>query len=145
MKKVKKNMISIESPKDVLGISISNILNSRKDQEFYELVKDYNKKIVVNITDLYAITIIFENEEIRFQRGELKKSDIKLTTDLKTLLDLAFGRLNVVSAVLTRKLKVKGIWKIRALLKLMKILFKTMMDVANNPNQNYFEQEQEIK
>jgi putative sterol carrier protein len=138
-------MISIETPKDVLGISISNILNSRKDQEFYELVKDYNKKIVINITDLYAITILFEGEEIRLQRGEMKKSDIKLTTDLKSLLDLAFGRIGMVSAVLTRKLKVKGLWKIRALLKLIKILFKPMTDVANNPNQNYYEQEKEIR
>jgi len=138
-------MISIQETKDILGIAIRNVLNSRKDEKFYKLVKNWNKKIVVDIPEMYPITIIFEGENIRFEMREVENYDVKLITNLETLLDLAFGRVGSISAVIKRKLKIKGILKVGTLLKLMKIFFKTLKDVANNPNFNYYEQDKEMK
>jgi len=138
-------MISIQETTDLLGLAIRNVLSSRKDEKFYNLVKAWNKKIVVDVSDMYPITIIFEGENIKFERREVEDYDVKLKTDLQTLLDLAFGRIGSVSAVIKGKLKLKGILKVGTLLKLMKVFFKPLKDVAKNPNINYFEQDKEIK
>ena len=138
-------MITIQEPKDILAISVSNILSFRKDEEYYNLVKDWNKTIVLDITDLYPLTIIFEGDNVKFEQGDLNKYDVRLKTDLNTLLDLAFRRIGVVSAVLKGRLKIKGKLKIGTLLKLMKIFFKSLKDVANNQNKNYYEQDKDIR
>ena len=138
-------MITIQEPKDILAIAVSNILSFRKDEEYYTLVKDWNKTIVLDITDLYPLTITFQGDEVSFEQGDLKKCDVRLKTDLGTLIDLAFRRIGVVSAVLKRRLKIKGKLKIGTLLKLMKIFFKSLKDVANNPNKNYYEQDKDIR
>ena len=65
--------------------------------------------------------------------------------NINTLLDLAYGRLNPIKAVLKRKLKIKGLLKIGTLLKFMKIFLKTMKMVASDPNTNYFELNKETR
>lgn len=141
----RKNMISIQEPKDILAIAISNILSYRKDDKYYNLVNNWNKKIGLNIIELYPITIFFEGDSVRFEQGKLKKCNVILKTDLETLLDLAYGRVGAVSAVLKRRLKLKGLLKIGTLLKLMKIFFKPLKEVADNPNNNYYEQDKDIR
>ena len=139
-------MLSIQSPEDVVSISMHTILSSRiNDPEFNELVINWNKKIVVDIEPFYPLTITFEGNEVKFKIGDLKKADLKIRVHVKHLLDMAYGRLSLIMAVLTRKLRIKGIYKIGTLLKFYRIIFKTMKMVAANPNNNYFEQNKEIR
>jgi putative sterol carrier protein len=133
--------IKITEPLDLLSIAMHNILSSRRDENFYTLVKDWNKTIVINVNEFYPVAVIFKGEEILFDLTIPKKADLTVTMDLDTMMDIAYGRSGPIIAVLKRKLKVKGILKIGVLLKFMKIFLKSMKMVAKNPNTNYFEVE----
>ncbi len=134
-------MISIQKGEDLLSISLNNILSYRKnDDEFIELVRNWNKKIVIELEDFYPVEVIFQETEIKFKTKDLdQKVDLKVFMNLNTLLNLAYGRLNPVNAVLTRKLKIKGILKILTLMKFIKIFLTSMKMVAKDSAINYYE------
>ncbi|MHA1478809.1 MAG: hypothetical protein ACTSPU_11475 [Promethearchaeota archaeon] len=95
-------MITIQKGEDLLSISMSTILNYRKDEpEFQKLVLDWNKKLLIEIDDFYSVEIIFNHDEIKFKVNDIdKKVDLKVKMNIFTLLDLAFNRLSPVKAVL---------------------------------------------
>ncbi|NHJ24489.1 MAG: hypothetical protein EAX89_07940 [Candidatus Lokiarchaeota archaeon] len=134
-------MISIQKGEDLLSISLNNILSYRKnDDEFIELVRNWNKKIVIELEDFYPVEVIFQGTEIKFKTKDLdQKVDLKVFMNLNTLLNLAYGRLNPVNAVLTRNLKIKGILKILTLMKFIKIFLTSMKMVAKDSAINYYE------
>lgn len=134
-------MISIQKGEDLLSISLNNILSYRKnDDEFIELVRNWNKKIVIELEDFYPVEVIFQETEIKFKTKDLdQKVDLKVFMNLNTLLNLAYGRLNPVNAVLTRNLKIKGILKILTLMKFIKIFLTSMKMVAKDSAINYYE------
>ncbi|MHA1196422.1 MAG: SCP2 sterol-binding domain-containing protein [Promethearchaeota archaeon] len=68
-----------------------------------------------------------------------KKIDLKVKMGLQALLDVAAGRLNPITAVIKRKIKIKGIYKIKTLLKFIKIFVTSMKMVMADPNINYYE------
>ena len=136
-------MLEISQPEDLLGLAIKNMLDYRKnDEKFSTYVTNWSKKkqkkIVVNVVPMYAITIVFNGNEITIERGEAKKA-LKITLHVHSMLEMAFGRLGVIKATLTRKIKIKGIYRIGTILKFMKIFLKTMKMVADEPNINYYE------
>ena len=106
-------MISIQKGEDLLSISLSTILSYRKDEsEFQKLVIDWNKKILIDIEDFYPIEIVFERNEIKFKVSDIdKKVDLKIKMNIYTLLDLSYGRLGPLKAVLKRKIRIKGLFK----------------------------------
>ena len=123
-------MISIQKGEDLLSISISTILNYRKDEpKFQKLVLDWNKKILIDIADFYPLEIIFHRNEIKFKVNDIdKKVDLKVKMNIYTLLDLAYGRLSSVKAVFQRKIRIKVLLKFKILLKFMNIfLFPVSM------------------
>jgi len=134
-------MISIEKPKDLLGLAINNILNYRKDDsEFVKLISNWNKNIIIEIEMFYPLEIIFKGNEIKFKINDFnKKIDLKVKMGLQALLDVAAGRLNPITAVIKRKIKIKGIYKIKTLLKFIKIFVTSMKMVMADPNINYYE------
>ena len=140
-------MISIQKGEDLLSISISTILNYRKDEpEFQKLVLDWNKKILIEIEDFYPLEIIFHHNEIKFKVNDIdKKVDLKVKMNIYTLLDLAYGRISSVKAVFQRKIRIKGLLKFRILLKFMNIFLKSMQMVASDPNNKYYELNKEIR
>lgn len=136
-------MLEISQPEDILGLAIKNMLDSRKnDEKFSNYVakwaKKKERKIVVNVLPMYAVTIVFNGNNITIKRGESKKA-LKITLHVHSMLEMAFGRLGVIKATLTRKIKIKGIYRIGTILKFMKIFLKTMKMVADEPNLNYYE------
>jgi putative sterol carrier protein len=135
-------MLSIQKGEDLLSITLNNILSFRKDEEeFINLVVDWNKNITIEIIDFYIIEVIFKGNQITFKTNNFdKKIHLKVQLDLQTFLDIAYLRINPISAVLKRRLKIKGLLKIRTLLKFMKIFLKSMKMVAANPNLYYYEQ-----
>ena len=49
-------MISIKEPEDLLSIALRNIFSFRVDEEeFYNLVHNWNKKIVIDVKFFYPI------------------------------------------------------------------------------------------
>lgn len=139
-------MISIQKPEDLLSVSLYNILSYRKDEEFLELVQNWNKKILVEMEGFYPVMAIFQNNNISFKFRDIKqKPDLTIKIDLNTLLDMAYGRTSTVKAVLSGKLKIKGLYKIKTLLKFKKVFFDTMKMVAADPTENYYELNQNTK
>jgi putative sterol carrier protein len=140
-------MLSIQKGEDLLSITLNNILSFRKDEEeFISLVVDWNKNIIIEILDFYLIEVIFKGNQITFKTNNFdKKIHLKVQLDLQTFLDIAYLRINPISAVLKRRLKIKGILKIRTLLKFMKIFLKSMKMVAANPNLYYYEQNKKTR
>ena len=136
-------MLEISQPEDILGLAIKNMLDYRnRDEKFSNYVakwaKKKERKIVVNVLPMYAITIVFNGNKITIERGESKKA-LKITLHVHSMLEMAFGRLGVIKATLTRKIKIKGLYRIGTILKFMKIFLKTMKMVADEPNINYYE------
>jgi putative sterol carrier protein len=140
-------MISIQKGEDLLSITINNILSYKKDdKEYINLVKNWNKKIVIEIQDFYQVEVIFQGYEIKFKTKDIDKNvHLNLFMNLYTFLDLSYGRLNPIKAVLMGKLKIKGILKISVLLKFMKIFLKTMKLVAKDPNIYYYEKNKDTR
>jgi putative sterol carrier protein len=140
-------MLSIQKGEDLLSISLNNILSFRKEEEeFRELVIDWNKNIMIEILDFYPVEVIFKGNQIKFKTSNFDdKIHLKVKMDLETLLDIAYLRINPITAVLKRKLKIKGLLKVGTLLKFMKIFLKSMKMVAANPNLNYYEQDKKTR
>ena len=140
-------MISIQKGEDLLSISLSTILSYRKGEpEFEKLVLDWNKKILIEIVDFYPIETIFDHDEIRFKVSDIdNKIDLKVSMNIYTLLDLAYGRVGPIKAVFQRKIRIKGLFKFGILLKFIKIFLKSMQMVASEPNNNYYELNKETR
>lgn len=140
-------MISIQKGEDLLSISMNTILSYRKDDlEFQKLVIDWDKKILIDIEDFYPIEVIFNRNEINFKVEEIdEKLDLRVRMNIYTLLDLAYGRIGSIGAVLKRKIRIKGLLKFGILLKFMNIFLKSMQMVASDPNNNYFELNKETR
>jgi len=133
-------MIDIQQPKDLISVSTKNILSYREESELLNLIKDYNKKIIIDIENFYPSMVIFQDAQISFDFGEdLEQADLKIIMDLDTLLDLAYKRLGLTKAIITRKLKIKGIYKVKTVLRFKKIFLDTLKMLAADPNQNYYE------
>ena len=132
-------MLSIQQPDDLISISLHTVLSYRKDKEFYDLVKDWNKKIVIHIKPFYPVTVIFDGDEIRFERGD-QKADLKVIMELNAMLDLAYGRKGLVSVFLKGRMKIKGMYKLGTVLKFKKIFMSSMKMVAEDPNLDYYKE-----
>ena len=134
-------MISIQKPEDLISIALHNIFCYRKDDEqFIELVTDWNKKIVIHIEPFYPLTVIFEGNKIQFEMGESDKADMKVKLNLQTMLDFAYGRENPVFGVENGLMEMEGLGGDSELLvRFYNIFMISMQMVAAEPNTNYFE------
>jgi len=130
-------MISIQEADDLISIPLQTVLGYRKDKEFYSLVNNWNKRIVIHIRPFYPVTVIFQGNKIRFERGD-QKADLKVIMELSAMLDLAYGRKGLVSVFLKGKMKIKGIYKLGTVLRFKKIFMTSMKMVAEDPNLEYF-------
>jgi putative sterol carrier protein len=140
-------MIAIQHPKDLLSVSLHNIFSYRVDDEdFIELVKDWNKKVLIEIEKFYPVLVVFQGEEISFKFRDIQQSpDLGVKMDLHTLLDIAYNRLSPIKAVLTGRLKIKGIYKVGTLLRFKKIFLDTLKMVAADPTEHYYELNQNTR
>ena len=140
-------MIEIEKADDLLGISLNNILSYRKnDEDYIKLVTNWNKKIIIEIEKFYSVEVIFDGNEIKFKIDNFdKKVDLKVKMSLGTLLEIAYGRINPIIAVIKGKVKMKGIFRIGIVLKFLKIFVNSMKMVASQSNQNYYELNKETR
>lgn len=134
-------MISIQKPEDLISISLHNIFSYRKDDEdFYNFVHDWNKKIVLEIKPYYPLTVIFNGDEIKFKIGASDDADMIVRLHLRTMLDFAYGRENPLFGVEKGLMEMEGLGNDSELLvKFYNIFMVTMQMVAAEPNNNYYE------
>ena len=140
-------MLNIEKADDLLGISLNNILSHRKmDEDYIELVNNWNKKIIIEVEKFYPVEVIFDGNEIKFKIDNFdKKVDLKVKMSLDTLLEIAYSRINPIIAVIKGKVKMKGMFKIGIVLKFLKIFVNSMKMVASQPNLKYYELNKETR
>lgn len=134
-------MISIQKPEDLISISLHNIFSYRKnEEEFIELVSNWNKKIVIHIEPFYPLTVIFDGNMIKFEIGESDKADMKVKLNLQTMLDFAYGRENPIFGVENGLMEMEGLGNDSDLMvRFYNVFMVSMQMVAAEPNTNYFE------
>jgi len=134
-------MISIQEPEDLISISLYNILSKRKDEkEFYKHVHDWNKKVVIYIEPFYPVTVIFQGDEISFQRGEPEIPDLKVKMHINAMLDMAYERINPFFAMEEGHMEIEEIGQDSSkLTKFYNIFMVSLQRVAKQENQNYYE------
>ena len=132
--------LEIQKADDLISISMEGILRfQEKNPKYQSLIKDWNKNIIINITDIYPVTVSFSGLSVAFNIGESANPDLKVSMSLGTLLNIANKRLNLVLAVLSGKLKIKGIFRIGVLLKFYQIFLIPLQKISKQSNTRYFE------
>ena len=133
-------MLNIKQPDDLISISLHNIFSYRKnDKQFIDLVMNWNKRIVIHMKPFYPVTVIFEGNEIRFERGE-SNADMKVKLNVDTMMDLAYGREDPFNAVTEGKLEMEGLGDDSDLMvKFYNIFMVTMQMAASDPQLHYYE------
>ncbi|MBD3187863.1 hypothetical protein GF325_13590 [Candidatus Bathyarchaeota archaeon] len=132
-------MISIQQPKDLIAIAVHNILSYRaNDPTYLSLVTRWKRKIIIILEPFYPLAIIFDNGAITFQKKEDTGADLIIRLSIETMLDLAFGRMNLLKALVSRKLKIKKLYKIPTLIRFYRVFFQTVKMMAVDPNTDHF-------
>lgn len=134
-------MLNIEFPDDLISLSLYNVFSFRlNDRKFIKHVKDWNKKIVLHIEPFYPVTVIFEGNNIRFERREYSEPDMKVKIHVNTMLDIANDRLNPFYAIEERKMEIDGLGEdSEKVMRFYNIFVVSMQMVAREPNVNYYE------
>ena len=134
-------MLNIEFPDDLISLSLHNVFSYRlNDRKFIKHVKDWNKKIVLHIEPFYPVTVIFEGNNIRFERREYPEPDMKVKIHLNTMLDIANDRLNPFFAIEEGKMEIDGLGEdSEKVMRFYNIFVVSMQMVAQEPKVNYYE------
>jgi putative sterol carrier protein len=115
-------MIVINQPQDILGLGIKNILSYRlQDADYQKLVSGVNKTIIIEFRHIYAVTVVFHENNITIEYDEKEKYDLKVILDINTMVQMARGEYGPIRGFLKGKLKVKKIWNVGLLLKFIQI------------------------
>jgi hypothetical protein len=78
-------MVTFNQPNSILGYSVRNVLLYRANEpKFQALLNNWKKTIVVDVKHLYAISIIFDEENITIEYDIAKNYDLYLTLSLET-------------------------------------------------------------
>ncbi|MFX0048908.1 MAG: SCP2 sterol-binding domain-containing protein [Candidatus Hermodarchaeota archaeon] len=134
-------MLNIEFPDDLISLSLYNVFSFRlNDRKFIKHVKDWNKKIVLHIEPFYPVTVIFEGNNIRFERREYSEPDMKVKIHVNTMLDIANDRLNPFFAIEEGKMEIDGLGEdSEKVMRFYNIFVVSMQMVSQEPNVNYYE------
>lgn len=129
-------MLTIQKPDDLISLSLYNVFTFRKtDKKFIRSVKNWNKKIVLEVEPFYPVTIIFNGVEINFKIGEGSEVDLKVKIHINTLLDIAYGRLTPIKAIDENKMEIEGLENDPKIMpKFFNIFVTSMTIVAADPN-----------
>ena len=120
-------MSIVNEPEDILGMALSNLLTPiLSNAIILNKIKNWNRTIILEVIGLYPITLTFNNSEITIVYGEKPKYHIKISITLEALLNIAEGKLGLISAFLRRKVKVKKIFRILTILKFRRVLFSAL-------------------
>ncbi len=128
-------MSIINEPSDVLGLALKNLLSTvLKEEKFQKRVKKLKRRVVVlELKDIYAITLTFNNGEIQIEYGEKPKYHLKIIITLDAFVGIAEGKVGLISAFLKGDAKVKKIYRVFTILKFYLILFPAIKQANEHP------------
>ena len=116
-------MLKINEPQDILGLGFRNLLEYRASRgELEPLVAKWEKTVVIELINIYAISIHFHGKDIRIEPGIAAGFDLKVSMSLDTIIALANCEIGFVHAFMIGHVKVKKIWHVGTLLKFVKII-----------------------
>ena len=136
LKSVTESNLVLKEPRGFAGL-IANIMNPlNNDPKFKQAFKKTKRKILINATNLqYAALLTINNGTLKIEAIRNKpKSNLKkkatgwngyVAMDTQIFLGLATKHLSLIklgAKILRSKVKMRGIFKLLALLKLLKIL-----------------------
>lgn len=128
-------MSIVNEPDDVLGLALKNLIAPLLDDEkFVKLIKKLKKRVIVlELADIYGITLSFNNGDIAIEYGEKPKYHLKIIVTLDAFVGIAEKKIGLVGAFLKRKAKVKKIWRVFTILKFYKIFFPAIKKANEEP------------
>ena len=100
--------IQIDEPTDFLGNIFAKIIASYLNKTASPPMIETWKMRIVLVTDLYPISMLFENG-LKIQRGEIENATLRLTSTMTTIVQIAKGDVSMIGAVLRRKIKIRGL------------------------------------
>ncbi|MHA1489742.1 MAG: SCP2 sterol-binding domain-containing protein [Promethearchaeota archaeon] len=117
----------INEPQDLIGLALRNLITSLIiENEFKKNINKWKRVIIVEIKDLYPVTIVFNNGEISIEYDERPKYHLKIIITLGAFIGIADGSVGLISAFLKGQIKVKKIYRIFTILKFKNILFTAL-------------------
>ncbi len=127
-------MSIVNQPEDILGLALKNLLTPLlKDEKFVKKIKKLNRVIVLELKDIYAITLTFNNGNILIEYGEKKPYHLKLIVTMEAFTGIAEGKIGLIGAFLKRKIKIKKIYHIFTILKFRSIFFPAIKKATETP------------
>ncbi|MFX0031273.1 MAG: hypothetical protein ACFE8E_05635 [Candidatus Hodarchaeota archaeon] len=128
--------MTIKEQRGFAGLLANIVMPLNDNPKFKEQFKDTNQKILINATNLkYAALLIIDKGRLEVESilnkpiSNLKRKalgwDGYISMDTQLFLSLAMKRLSILKLILkiiSGKVKVKGIFKLLNMLKLIKIL-----------------------
>ena len=121
------NASNIESDTDILSLALKNLLTPLLDDDkFVKRIKKLKKRvIVVELKDLYSLSLSFDNGAISINYGEVKRYKIKMIVTLNAFMNIAKGQgmIGLIGTFLKGEIKIKKIYRIFTILKFYKVFF----------------------
>lgn len=128
-------MSIINDPQDVLGLAIKNLLTPLLlEEKFVKKVRKIKRRtIVVELEDIYPITLIFNNGDISIVYGKRPKYDLKIVITLDAFVGIAEGKVGMIGAFLKRKIRAKKLYRVFTVLRFYKVFFPAIKAARQNP------------
>ena len=128
-------MSIINDPQDVLGLAIKNLLTPLfLDEKFVKKVRKIKKRIiVVELEDIYAISLVFNNGDVSIEYGEKPKYHLWITITLDAFVGIAEGKVSMIGAFLKRKIKAKKLYRVFTILRFYKVFFPAIKAASESP------------
>lgn len=125
-------MSIINEPDDVLSLAVKNLLTPiLEDEKFIKRIEKLkNRMIVLELEDIYAITITFNDGDITIEYGETPKYHLKIIITLDAFVGIAEGKVSLIGAFLKRKARVKKLYRLFTVFKFYQVLFPAIKKAA---------------
>ncbi|TFF94905.1 MAG: hypothetical protein EU544_03900 [Promethearchaeota archaeon] len=122
-------------PSDVLGLALQNLLAPLLEEDkFQDRVKKLDERIVVlELEDIYPVSLVFKEGGIVIEYGERPKYNVKISITLDAFVGIAEGKVSLIGAVLRRKLKIKKLYHLFTVFKFYRILFPAIQKANEQP------------
>lgn len=122
-------------PTDVLGLALKNLLTPLLgDEKFRKKIKGLKRRVIVmELKNIYSITLTFNNGEILIEYGAKPKYHLFISITLDAFVGIAEGKIGLIGAFLTRKIKAKKIYRVFTILKFKNIFFPAIKAANANP------------
>jgi len=130
-------MTIANEPQDLLGLAVNSLLTPYlKEKKFQNKIRNWKRKIVIEIKNMYPISVIFNKGIIKIEYDEIPKYDLKIILSLKAFTEIAEGKSGMISAFLKGEIKIKKLYRIFTVLKFKNIFIPALKNAVMNKETN---------